>query len=77
MSLFEHLVWVCPDDAVAAKVPDESWKPVADEIAIGFRAGRGTEALAEGVRKAGQLLAPHFPAGPGDATELSDQVRIL
>jgi putative membrane protein len=75
VSLFEHLVWVCPDDAVAAKIPDDAWKPLAEEIAIGFRNGRGPEALAEGVRKAGEILAEHFPPSPEDTSELPNEVR--
>lgn len=77
VSLFEHLVWVCPDDGVAAKIPDDAWKPLAEEIAIGFRNGRGPETLAAGVRRAGQILAEHFPPGPGDATELPNEVRAV
>lgn len=77
VSLFEHLVWVCPDDGVASKIPDDAWKPLAEEIAIGFRNGRGPEALAAGVRRAGEILAEHFPPGPGDATELPNEVRAV
>lgn len=77
VSLFEHLVWVCPDDAVAAKLPDDAWTSLADEIAIGFRQGRGPEALIEGITKAGDLLAPHFPPTPEDRAELPNQVRAV
>ena len=77
VSLFERSVWVCPDDAIGAKLGEEAWKPVSEIIAEGFRSKNPGPALAAAVRKAGQTLSTHFPRSPTDTNELTDTVRIL
>src|ERR1043165_6814935 len=77
VSVFERMVWVCPDDGIAAKLGDGKWKPVSDVIAEGFRSGRPGPAMAAAVKKAGQMLAEHFPGDGRDANELPDTVRVL
>jgi uncharacterized membrane protein len=39
-----------------------------------FKKSDFTEGILHGVRKAGELLAAHFPPHRGDAHELPDQV---
>jgi hypothetical protein len=36
ISLLERMVWVVPDDAVAAQMPPEAWSTVRDTIIAGF-----------------------------------------
>jgi putative membrane protein len=77
VSLFERMVWVCPDDGIAAKLGSDQWKPVSDVIAEGFRSGRPGPALVAAVRKAGQTLADHAPGDGRGINELPDAVRQL
>jgi uncharacterized membrane protein len=56
------------DKAVHERCGDEFWKEVTREISTHFRRGGFTEGILHGIRRAGQLLAQHFPRHPGDKT---------
>ncbi|HYE03022.1 MAG TPA: TPM domain-containing protein [Phycisphaerales bacterium] len=75
VSLFEHMVFVCGDDAVNRVLPQETWDGLARDVAAGFRAGRPADAIAGAVRQVAGLLEPHFPPEAGDTNELPDRVR--
>lgn len=79
VSLFERIVWVCPDDAVASKIPPNAWPAVSAVVAEGFRSGAPGSALARAVLAAGRVLTEHFPrqAGSAVSNELPDQVRFV
>jgi len=57
---------VIGDSAVHARCGDEFWQEVAREMSGYFRKGDFTEGILHGVRRAGKLLAEHFPRHPGD-----------
>src|SRR6184192_2398940 len=48
---------------------------VAQEMEGHFRADAPTEGILHGVRKAGEVLARHFPRAADDRNELSDRVE--
>jgi len=77
VSIFERMVWVCPDDGIAARLRSDRWTPVSDVIAEGFRSGKPGPALVAAVRKAGQILADHAPRDGREVNELPDAVRQL
>lgn len=54
------------DSAVHAQCGDEFWKEVTQEMSGHFRKGEFTGGILHGVRRAGKLLAEHFPRHPGD-----------
>jgi uncharacterized membrane protein len=62
------------DTAVHARCGDEFWKEVAHEISTHFRQGQFTEGILHGIRRAGKLLAEHFPRHPGDKNQLPDDI---
>ncbi len=47
--------------AVHAKCGDVFWQELAQAMTVYFRKSEFTEGIAYGVRKAGELLAKHFP----------------
>jgi uncharacterized membrane protein len=57
---------VIGDSAVHAQCGDEFWKEVTEEMSGYFRNGEFTEGILHGIRRAGKLLAEHFPRHPGD-----------
>lgn len=62
------------DEGVHAKCGDDFWRNVAAAMEQKFRAGQHTDAVVEGVARAGELLAREFPHRPDDRDELPDAV---
>lgn len=56
-----HKFAVIGDAGVHAKCGDEFWRELAKVMTEYFRRSEFTEGIIHGVRKAGQLLAEHFP----------------
>lgn len=66
---------VIGDMAVHAKCGEPFWKEVATAMETRFRQGGFTEGIIEAIRRAGELLAKHFPPKPDDRNELPDSVE--
>ena len=60
-----HKFAVIGDTAVHAKCGDEFWQKLADAMTGYFRKSEFTSGIIHGVRKAGELLAEHFPRHNG------------
>ena len=65
---------VIGDAGVHARCGDAFWRDLAEEMTAYFRRAEFTSGIVHGIRKAGELLAQHFPARPGDQNELPDDV---
>jgi putative membrane protein len=74
ISLFERRVWVLADQGINEKISQESLQTYAADIAKGIKEGRAAEALCQEIRRAGTVLAEHFPVRDDDINELPDQV---
>jgi len=70
-----HKFAVIGDQAVHEKCGDVFWQALAAEMSGHFKKSDFTEGVLHGVRKAGELLAAHFPRHRGDTNELPDQVE--
>ena len=75
------LFYIAPHDQVFAVIGDEAvhalcgpefWDETAKVLEEEFRNGRFTEGLVEGIRRAADLLATHFPRRGDDRDELPD-----
>ena len=66
---------VIGDEAVHRKCGDTFWQELAAEMTGHFKRGEFTQGIIHGVRKAGDLLAQHFPYSPDDRNELPDAVE--
>lgn len=66
---------VIGDEGVHQLCGDGFWQATAHEMTGHFKQSEFTQGLIHGVRKAGELLAQHFPRRPDDQNELSDQVE--
>lgn len=75
--LADHAVEVVADRGIQKKVAQEEWVAIVGRMQARFRAGEFREGAVEGVRAVSELLARHFPAGPGDVNELPDRPVIL
>jgi uncharacterized membrane protein len=56
-----HKFAVIGDEGVHAKCGDEFWRELAKVMTDYFRKSEFAEGIIHGVRKAGELLAEHFP----------------
>ncbi len=77
VSLFEHMVCVLGDDAIASRLQQKDWDEVRDIILKGMRDGHTAEAMCLAIARCGEFLASHFPYRTGDVNELSDELRIV
>jgi uncharacterized membrane protein len=66
---------VIGDAAVHAKCGDEFWRELANTMGVHFSKSEFTSGLVLGIRKAGELLAEHFPRRGDDRNELPDRVE--
>jgi putative membrane protein len=77
VSLYERLVRVVGDDAVAQKISQDDWEGICALVVDGMKAGRAAEGLAQAIRQSGELLSRHFPIRPGDRNELINELILI
>ena len=65
---------VVGDTGVHEKCGDGFWHQVVSAMKPSLQTEKFTEAILDGIRKVGDLLAQHFPREPGDKNELADQI---
>ena len=65
---------VIGDEGVHKRCGDEFWEALAAEMTGQFKRSEFSHAIIHGVRKAGELLAQHFPHRPDDRNELPDHI---
>jgi len=66
---------VIGDRSVHARCGDTFWQELARSMIVHFRAAEFTEGIVQGIKRAGELLAEHFPRRPDDDNELPDGVE--
>lgn len=66
---------VMGDTGVHARCGDAFWQELARTMTDRFRAAEFTEGIVQGITRAGELLAEHFPRRPDDHNELPDRVE--
>ena len=71
----DHDVEIVADRAYTSRVTAEQWREICQRMETHFGAGRSAQAVVEGIRAVGQLIARHFPAG--DRNELPDRPVFL
>jgi len=76
LSLLERRVIVLADTGIAARVPQQEWDAIVAGVVAGMRRGQPGPALAEAIRRCGDLLAAHdLQRRPDDRDELPDELR--
>lgn len=77
LSLFEHKVRILGDMAISERLGQKDWDEVCRLVVEGIRAGRHADGLCDGIAKAGELLAEHFPIEAGDGSELVNELQFM
>lgn len=77
VSLAERYAEIVADSGIAAKVPQADWDAAIATLLDHARSERLADGIVIAVGMAGDLLARHFPARPGDANEIEDHLIEL
>lgn len=77
ISLFERMVVVLGDEAVAQKLGDQAWDEIKDIIVEGLRRGKHGDAIVAAVHRSGELLTGAFPALPTVHNELVNEIQFV
>lgn len=77
VSLFEHIVCVEADKAIAEKVEASEWKSICEGMVKAMKAKKHREGFVEAIGKCGDLLSKHFPIQSDDVDELTNELRII
>lgn len=64
------------DQGIHAKVGNGFWDEISKQMEKLFQQGKFTEGLAEGIAKAGDQLAKHFPHQSDDKNELTNEISF-
>jgi uncharacterized membrane protein len=70
-----HKFAIIGDADVHAKCGESFWSQVAAEMTDHFKREAWTDGVVHAIRKAGDLLAQHFPRHAGDVNQLSDKIE--
>ncbi|MEY2466960.1 MAG: hypothetical protein QOD03_1481, partial [Verrucomicrobiota bacterium] len=70
-----HKFAVIGDAGIHEKCGDRFWKELAETMTGHFLKSEFTPGIVHAIKRAGKLLAEHFPRQAGDKNELSDEVE--
>ncbi len=66
---------VLGDEGIHQRCGEEFWRGLVEMMREEFRSAHFTEALVQGISRAGELLAEHFPRQADDRNELPDKIE--
>jgi len=77
LSMREHRAEIVADEAIATKVPPETWGEAMMAMLEHIRQGRCADGMIAAIGKVGEVLAEHFPRAEDDTNELPDRLIEL
>ena len=77
VSLFERMVYVLGDAAVAEKFADADFHEVKDAVVAGFKADHGADGMKKAIELLGEKLARDFPAGKDRKNEIPNELILF
>ena len=77
LSMREHRAEIVADEAIASKVPPETWGEAMAAMLPHIKAGRCADGMIAAVQQVGNVLAEHFPRAEDDQNELPDRLIEL
>jgi putative membrane protein len=77
LSMREHRAEIVADEAIASKVPPETWGEAMAAMLVHIRDGRVADGMIAAVEQVGAVLAEHFPRAEDDQNELPDRLIEL
>lgn len=76
VSLMERRAVVLADEAIAKKLPQNSWADICEMMIHGIKQGRPADGLTSAIQRSGELLAKEFPLKGENPNELSNQLIL-
>jgi putative membrane protein len=70
----DRRVEIVADVGIHSKVGEAAWEELAQDITAAARRGQLVDGMLSAIRKAGALLAQHFPPSARNPNELSDRM---
>jgi len=77
ISLLEQRVELIADKGINAKIDQEEWNNIVENIVSGIKNGNWVNNLSGAIIRCGDLLEKHFPIKPDDMNELKDEIVML
>lgn len=77
LSMREHRAHILADEAIASKVPPETWGEAMAAMLTHIKDDRVADGMIAAVEKVGVVLAEHFPRAEDDVNELPDRLIEL
>ena len=77
VSYMEHQVRIVADAGISAKISQDMWNLIADEMAENIGKGQVKAAFTTAIKKCGELLADNFPPHEENPNELPDGLVIV
>ena len=77
LSLRERRAQIVADEAIASRVPAETWGEAMAAMLAHIKDGRLADGMCAGIEKVGAVLAEHFPRAEDDVNELPDRLIEL
>lgn len=65
---------VIGDKGIDARVPDDFWKKIIDDMIPLLKENKLVDAMALGIKRTGEALSEYFPYQKDDINELSDEI---
>jgi len=76
LALEDRKLAVIGDAGIHARVGEPGWNAIRDRMVARLAAGAAREALVGAVDEVGRILHEHFPPGPGDVPDSSDDLTV-
>jgi putative membrane protein len=77
LSMCEHRAEIVADEAIASRVPPETWGEAMTAMLVHIKDGRCADGMIAAVEQVGAVLAEHFPRAEDDRNELPDRLIEL
>ncbi len=77
ISLMERKAVILADQAISDRLPKETWAQICQSMVELIRQDKTAEALLHAIERSGELLAEHFPHGPGENINELSNLLIL
>jgi putative membrane protein len=77
LSVAERYAEILADEGIHAKVPENTWQGIVDDLTAHIGRGEAAQGLLRAIDSVGQHLAQHFPPEPGQPHALSNHLVVL